>query len=110
MTANTLGTRLSKEALLNQTTAANVLSKISSSDGAFIESSITATKSDELNLNEKSKSGSGSKGSSGSQGSGKNVMVKQCKLKRSRFVNNNYMPSKSSIGGGMNFRESHVPK
>lgn len=62
---------------------------------------MTQTKSDEANLNEKS---------SGSSSTGRNVSVKQCQLRRKRFVNENFIPSKSAIGGGINFRESHVPK
>jgi hypothetical protein len=92
-------------------TAAGVLSKISSQTAQAVDfknnkSSMSQTKSDEANLNEKS-SGPGSSGSSGSK---QNVHIKQCKLRRTRFVNKNYMASKSSIGGGIKFRESHIPR
>jgi hypothetical protein len=70
---------------------------------------MSQTKSDEKNLNEKSsKEGSGT--GTGSSGSKEKVKIKQCKMRRTRFVNKNFLPSKSSIGGGVNFRESHIPK
>jgi len=67
---------------------------------------MSQTKSDEANLNEKSKSSGTGTGSSGSK---QNVHIKQCKLRRTRFVNKNFLPSKSSIGGGIKFRDSHIP-